>query len=437
MASQRTAVSMTLWFYRGLLLLATPGILLRLWWRGRREPGYRQRIAERFGAAEIGATAPVIWFHAVSAGEVIAAAPLVQRIAEQYPAHQVLVTTTTPTGAEQVATLFGDSVIHRYAPYDMTFAVKRFLRRVRPTVLILMETELWPNLIHLTAAGSTPICLINARLSARSARGYQKFRALSKPMLAQLTHISCQYPDHAQRFQTLGVEPQRITVAGNLKFDRSLPDDLEQRREELVRSCGLHDQLVWLAASTHSGEEAKILECFSHLRQQLPQLQLILAPRHPHRVVELEALAQPFGFSSERLSNCIDAPLKAPVDIVMVDQMGVLLPLYDLADVAFIGGSLIEFGGQNPIEAALVSTPTVSGPHCFNFTEIVEKLVGAGAMYQVSTVEELVATTSQLLCDRGLRERSGAAGFAEAAANRGASERVAQQLVELIGNAAH
>jgi 3-deoxy-D-manno-octulosonic-acid transferase len=169
----------------------------------------------------------------------------------------------------------------------------------------------------------------------------------------------------------------------------------------------------------------------------LPQLQLILAPRHPHRVVELEALARPFGFSSERLSHCIDAPLKVPVDIVMVDQMGVLLPLYDLADVAFIGGSLIEFGGQNPIEAALVSTPTVSGPHCFNFTEIVEKLVGAGAMYQVITVEELVATTSQLLCDRGLRERSGAAGFAEAEANRGVSRRVAQQLVELIGNAAH
>ena len=437
MTSQQAKPSMVLVLYRLLLWLATPFIVARLWWRGRREPAYRQRIAERFGAVDAAGLDAVIWFHAVSAGEVIAAAPLVRRIAAHYPERALLLTTMTPTGAEQAANLLGDVVTHRYAPYDMTFAVQRFLQRLRPSVLILLETELWPNLIHLTAARSIPIYLLNARLSERSAQGYARFGALSKPMLAQLTHVSCQYPDHAQRFQRLGVTAQRISVAGNLKFDRSVPADLMERRDELARACLLQDRLIWLAASTHSGEESQLLDSFQRLRKQKPNLQLILAPRHPHRVVEVEALLEPFEYRSARLSEILKSPLRDSVDVILVDQMGVLLPLYDLADVAFVGGSLIEFGGQNPIEPALVGTPVVSGPHCFNFTEIVEKLVAVGAMYQVATADELVATTLELLDDPQLRARSGAAGLAETEANRGVSEKVAQQLIQLIGDAAH
>ena len=431
-----TKVTPALRIYRGILLLATPFILLRLWWRGRREPDYRRRIGERFGFVGRSDGRPIICLHAVSAGEVIAAAPLIRRIANHCPQHQVLVTTMTPTGAEQVRGLLGDAVVHKYAPYDMTFAVKRYWQNVRPKVLVLMETELWPNLIHHAATESVPTCLINARLSARSARGYRRLAMLSKPMLAQLTHISCQYPAHAERFRSLGVDPQRLSVAGNLKFDRAVPEDLAPRRADLMNRCRLQGQLVWLAASTHSGEEAQILQCFEQLRIRFPQLQLILAPRHPHRAEELVQLGQAAGFQPRLLSSLTQAPLDAPAGVVIVDQMGVLLPLYDLADVAFVGGSLIPFGGQNPIEPALMRTPVVSGLHCFNFTEIVEKLVSAGAMFQVSSVVELAETTTELLNDAELRARAGAAGYAEAMANKGASARVAERLIQLIGNTA-
>ena len=409
---------------------------MRLWWRGRREPEYRRRLAERFGFVGLSDARSVIWFHAVSAGEVIAAAPLIRRIADHYPGDQVLVTTMTPTGAEQVAGLLGDVAVHRYAPYDMTFAVKRYWRAVQPRILVLMETELWPNLIHQAAMESVPTCLINGRLSVRSTQGYQRLAIISKPMLALLAHISCQYPAHAERFQSLGVDPQRLSVSGNLKFDRAVPEDLAQRRTDLIDLCQLQGQLVWLAASTHSGEESQVLQCFEQLRLRFPQLQLILAPRHPHRAESLVQLAQSFGYSAKCLSAMRESVSDTPVGVVIVDQMGVLLPLYDLADVAFVGGSLIPFGGQNPIEPALVCTPVVSGPHCFNFAEIVEKLVVAGAMYQATSVTTLVDTVAMLLDDAVLRERSGAAGYAEAMANKGASKRVAERLIQLIGDTA-
>ena len=435
MVSSHIKVSAALRLYRGFLLLATPFILMRLWWRGRREPEYRRRIGERFGFIALRGTRPVIWFHAVSAGEVIAAAPLIRRIAAQFPDDQVLVTTMTPTGAEQVDALLDDVVVHRYAPYDMTFAVKRYWRRVQPRILLLMETELWPNLILQAALESVPTCLINARLSARSMRGYRRFAIISKPMLALLEHISCQYPAHAERFQSLGVDPRRLSVAGNLKFDRGLPEDLDRKRSDIIAGCRLQGQQVWLAASTHHGEEGQVLQCLGQLRLRFPRLQLIIAPRHPHRAEALVALTELAGFTVGCLSTMLKSSEKTPVDVVIVDQMGLLLPLYDIADVAFVGGSLIPFGGQNPIEPALVRTPVVSGPHCFNFTEVAEKLVDVGAMYQVNSPATLTETVAMLLDDATLRERSGAAGYAEAMANRGASERVAKRLIELIGEA--
>jgi 3-deoxy-D-manno-octulosonic-acid transferase len=436
MAVAYIKVTPALRLYRGVLLFATPFILLRLWWRGRREPDYRRRIGERFGFVQLGDGRSTIWFHAVSAGEVIAAAPLIRSIADHYPQHQVLVSTMTPTGAEQVEALLGDVVLHRYAPYDINFAVARYWRNVRPKLLVLMETELWPNLIHQAATEAVPTCLINGRLSERSARGYRRLAILSKPMLAQLTHISCQYLAHAERFRGLGVDQQCLSVAGNLKFDRAIPEDLAVRRDELMARCQLQGQLVWLAASTHSGEENLILQCFEQLRRRFPQLRLILAPRHPPRAEELLALVQSAGFPSRRLSSLSELPLDGAAEVLIVDQMGVLLPLYDLADVAFVGGSLIPFGGQNPIEPALMRTPVVSGPHCFNFTEIVEKLVAAGGMYQIDSVASLAETTAKLLEDAELRERAGAAGYAEAMANKGASQRVADRLIQLIGNTA-
>ena len=255
-------------------------------------------------------------------------------------------------------------------------------------------------------------------------------------MLAQLTHVSCQYPAHAERFRSLGVDSQRLSIAGNLKFDRAIPEDLTARRDDLMTRCRLQGRPIWLAASTHSGEEAQILQCYEQLRAGFPQLQLILAPRHPHRAEELVQLSEAAGFQPRRLSSLTQSQLEAPAGVVIVDQMGMLLPLYDLADVAFVGGSLIPFGGQNPIEPALMRTPVVSGMHCFNFTEIVEKLVSVGAMFQVSSVAALAETIAKLLDDAELRSRAGAAGYAEAMANKGASERVAERLIELIGDTA-
>jgi 3-deoxy-D-manno-octulosonic-acid transferase len=424
--------------YRCLLWLALPVVLLRLWWRGRNDPAYKPRWRERFGVYPQPITPNSIWFHTVSAGESIAAAPLIRELAQRGELRSpLLVTTMTPTGSEQVTRLLGDCVQHCYAPYDFTFAVGRFLAHVQPRALILMETEIWPNLILQAKALGIPVVLMNARLSAKSARGYERFDWLGRPVLQAIDLIACQTEEHVERFQALGVAAERLQVVGNVKYDLDAPIDLAQRAAQIQARLGGEQQHSWIAASTHPGEEELVLLAHQQLLQTHEHLLLWLAPRHPNRLAELtpllDRLAQRMPGGWCRYTELVDqhADNVSQVSVVLVDQMGVLMPLYQLADVAFMGGSLIDHGGHNPIEPASLGTPVMTGAHHFNFAQVFADLMQAGAC--ITTDEDILADdVGQLLVDVEQRTVMGAAGAQVVQMNRGAKQRsvalVEQQL---------
>jgi len=427
------SAKMMRWIYPLILLLALPLVWLRLAWRARREPEYGKRRAERFGhVAESVRTGP-IWFHTVSAGETIAAAPLIrevtQLLARTPDAPPVLVTTMTPTGSAQVIERLGDLVDHCYAPYDFGFGVRRFYAQVRPRLLVLMETELWPNLIAEAHAHGVPVLLVNARLSARSAAGYAKLGGLTRRMLSQVDMIACQTQDHSDRFESLGAP--HTSVLGSVKFDVELPADFPAQVHQLGSQLGLIDSQVWIAASTHPGEDEIVLAVFTRLREQFPQLRLLLVPRHPVRADEVAALVT--GYSLARQSElCAGdmSPPTVPADVIIGDVMGSLLLLYGLAGVAFIGGSLVPLGGHNPIEPALCSVPAMSGPHQFNFTQAMQALEAAGAHVTVADGDELAAQLSAWLSEPAQAQGAGAAGGAVLTENRGAQARILNLLRE-------
>ncbi|MEM9622212.1 MAG: lipid IV(A) 3-deoxy-D-manno-octulosonic acid transferase [Pseudomonadota bacterium] len=416
------------WIYPIILWLALPLVWLRLQWRGRQDPTYKPRQAERFGAVPEAVQQQPIWFHTVSAGETIAAAPLIAQLSETYPDCPFLVTTMTPTGSQQVLQRLADQVDHCYAPYDFAFAVKKFFRRVQPRLLVLMETELWPNLIAEAHRRDIPVILVNARLSARSARGYARVASLTRRMLQQVSGIACQNAAHQKRFIDLGAPPQRVSVLGSVKFDVALPPDVERQSATLAQSLGLAGQAVWIAASTHPGEEQIVLKSFTRLRQQHPQLRLLLVPRHPNRADEVEQLIVAQGYSVQRQSCAQDQP----VDVILGDVMGTLLQLYGVAQVAFVGGSLVEVGGHNPIEPALHGLPIFSGPQQFNFVEPFAQLIDVGAVTTVYDAADLADGVSRLLQDTDERLRIGAQARAMVASNRGASARVMDMLGQQI-----
>ena len=343
---------MRLW-YSALLYLLLPLILLRLLWRSRRDPAYRQRLRERFG---LGAplphrSRPCIWVHAVSVGEVAAAEQLVRRLLARYPEYRLLVTTTTPTGAARVAALFGDRVQHRYLPWDLPGSVRRFLARTRPTLLLLVETELWPNLLAAATRSGSPAMLVNGRLSSRSARRYARWPGLSRAMLATLTDIICQTEADSERFLSLGASPEKLVVSGNLKFDRE-PDGAERAAlEDMRRRLGTAGRPVLVAGSTHEGEERAVLEAFRSVRQSCPDCLLVLAPRHPERCAAVAALCRAAGWRTVRLGD--SRTLQAGDAVLLVDTLGELALLYGLGAVAFVGGSLVPRGGHSLIEPAL------------------------------------------------------------------------------------
>lgn len=408
--------------YFVLLLLAWPWAVLRLHWRGRREPAYRERRAERFGRVPVGIPPGCIWFHTVSAGETIAAAPLIGRLAAAFPGLPFLVTTMTPTGSAQVRERLGGRVHHCYAPYDFPWAVRRFYAAVQPRLVVLMETELWPNLIGAAAARGVPVLLVNARLSERSARGYARVGGLTRPMLERLAWIACQYPDHARRFEALGAPPERVLVHGSVKFDAALPADHAQRVAALRARWGLGPAPVWIAASTHPGEEQAVLAAHARVTARLPGTRLILVPRHPPRADEVARLCAGAGLRVGRQSRADAQDVRA--DVVVGDTMGELLYLYGLADVAFVGGSLVEVGGHNPIEPALCGVPVVMGPVVFNFEDVVRAFRDAGGLAVVDDPEALAAVLVDWLGDAARRADAAARARAVVAANKGAGARL-------------
>lgn len=406
--------------YRIVLWLALPFVYLRLLLRARREPAYAVRRGERFGRVPEGIKPGAIWFHTVSAGESIAAAPLINKMISNLPLENFLVTTMTPTGSEQVRQHLGDGVDHCYAPYDFTFAVDSFLRKTQPRMLVLMETEIWPNLIMQANALDIPVMLINARMSERSARGYRRMSWLSRPVLGAITYIACQSPVHMQRFIDLGVDAGKISALGSVKYDLQLPQNLAKQASLLKTQLNLRTRPVWIAASTHPGEEEQIIQAHLLLRSRLPELCLLLVPRHPHRAGDIGALVSQHNLSWRASS---EGPTAGAYDVIVGDVMGQLLALYSLADVAFVGGSLIEHGGHNPIEPGLLGLPIVAGPADFNFAEVVSQLSEAGAYKKVASAEELSEVVGELLADGAERDNMGSKARSVIMNNVGATQR--------------
>lgn len=374
--------------YTLLLYLVLPFVPLKLLWRGIKQPEYRAHWAERFGFFKHQINKPVISIHCVSVGETHAAAPLIQALLKEYPDHQILITHGTPTGRETSTALFGDQVMRAYLPYDLPGAVKRFLSHFKPAMVILMETELWFNLIDQCHRQKVPAVLINARLSEKSAKGYAKVRTLTKTALSQQTLISAQTQADADRFNSFGVN---ASVSGNLKFDVAIAKHLITQGQMLKQNIG---KPVFVAASTREGEEALLIGTIQALIQQ--GIFVMLVPRHPQRFNEVAALLTANHLSFVRKSE-LDLSIPITQPIMLGDTMGEMASYYAAADVAFIGGSLLPLGGQNMIEPCAVGTPVLFGPHTFNFSLVANQIIEAGVGKRVQNAAALTKTVQELL----------------------------------------
>jgi 3-deoxy-D-manno-octulosonic-acid transferase len=405
--------------YTLLWLLALPLVPLRLWWRGRREPGYRARIGERFGRYDSRPPRPpVLWVHAVSLGETRAAAPLLARLTHAFPAATILLTHMTATGREAGRALDSRHIVQAWLPYDVPFAVRAFLAHFRPRAGLIMETELWPNLVAIAARAGVPLLLVNARLSERSAAGYARVAALARPMLGALSGIAAQSETDARRLAALGATD--VIVTGNLKFDVAVPEAALTLGRALRARFG-PGRAVWTAGSTRDGEEALILDAVA--ARPLPGNALtVLVPRHPQRFDAVAELLRARGVRYVRRSD--DAPVSPEARVVLGDTMGELLGYYAAADVAFVGGSLLPLGGQNLIEPIAVGRPTLFGPHMFNFAEAARGALAAGAAVEVADATALLAEVATLLGDAVRRDTMRKAALAFHAAHAGALDRL-------------
>lgn len=406
--------NMTRTVYTFLLYLLLPFTPFKLLWRARNQPEYLQHWRERYGFYSNSSNKPVIWLHCVSVGETRAAAPVVKTLLQQYPSHQILLTHTTPTGRATGEQLFGDSVTRVYLPYDVPFAVNRFLKHFKPAVGVLMETELWFNLIAACKQHQTPILLINARLSEKSARGYAKLGNLTREGLQSLSAIGAQTSQDAERLQALGSSNKvagnmgtgNISVMGNLKFDVEPPQDALTNGEKLRADLGATNRPVFLAASTRAdnndNEESLILEAIA--KANIPNLLTIIVPRHPQRFDEVENIIKKCGFIYQRRSN-LATRANQDIQVILGDSMGEMFTYYAACDVAFIGGSLLPLGGQNLIEACTMGKPVLIGPHTFNFAAICDDAVENGIALRVYNSTELASALKNLLDDISLRAK--------------------------------
>lgn len=404
--------------YTLTLYAMVPLLWLRLLWRGRRDAGYLRHLGERLG---FGPAVPGrgILVHAVSVGEVQAALPLIELILEREPrGGPVVLTTTTPTGRRRGESLFGGRVIRRYLPWDLPGAMRRFLSRTAPRAVVVLETELWPNLIHACAERSIPLIYANARLSARSAAGYRRFRRLIAPALARVTAVAAQTGEDAARLVEIGARADRVAITGNTKLDAAPPAAVRESGQLLRHRFG-ESRRVWIAASTHEGEEEMVLDAFARVRERAKGCLLILVPRHVERASRAAALARRRGYTVSLRSTGYDQVS----DVFLGDTMGELLVFYAASDLAFVGGSLVDVGGHNLLEPAMLGVPALTGPHTRNFANLAASLREAGAVRAVHGVEDLAGAVVELLRDPNRRHRMGEAGRNFVRANRGARDR--------------
>lgn len=396
--------------YTFFVYLIFPFVILRLLWRSISSTAYRQRIPERLGLVTLDSEKPIIWLHAVSVGETIAAKPLIEALISQYPDHRILMTTTTPTGSDRVKSLFSDRVMHVYFPYDLPEIIYRFLKRIKPQILIVVETEIWPNLYAACNKREIPIVIVNARLSEKSTKSYLKIKGLVAETLSYVDTIAVRSKADASSFKMLGAIEERIQLVGNIKFDIELDKQQIEQGRQRKDMWGV-ERLVWVAASTHAGEDEEILLIYEKLLKSFPNLLLILVPRHPERFDSVYQLclelnnkgiktlrhSQQKNQQNNYKNSYMDNDNQQQVNIILGDSMGEMQSWFATADVVFIGGSLVKTGGHNPLEAIAQGVPVVSGQYMFNFEDIVAELRESKLLTICATSSDIEDNLSRLL----------------------------------------
>ncbi|MCL4157991.1 UNVERIFIED_CONTAM: hypothetical protein GTU68_009024 [Idotea baltica] len=400
-----------------------PLVVARLKWLSRKNPGYGEDIRERFGHIPKRDDQP-LWIHAVSVGETIASEPLVKLIQETHPDWPILITNTTPTGAQQAKRLFGESVTRHFAPYDTPKAIHQFLDNARPRALVVMETELWPNWISVLSRKNIPVLVANARLSEKSAAGYARLGGMAKEMMASITRVAAQYDADAQRFLQLGSAKESVFVSGNIKADIEITETDRQLAQDEKNKISSQRTPILIAASTHPGEDEIVLDSFVQLRKEYPKALLYLVPRHPERADDVELLLnqRSLGFI-KRTTNKSDV---TPDDtVILCDKMGELRALFGVADIAIMGGTFVDHGGHNPLEPAAWGMPIVAGPSQRNFDSLFNEMESFEALVRSErTAEALSQTLVDLLGDGQRMQKTGAAALAYIQNQRGAVDRL-------------
>jgi 3-deoxy-D-manno-octulosonic-acid transferase len=416
-------------FYSCLFYLLIPFVLFRLLWRSFKAPAYRYRWRERFGFYTKKFPQGVVWFHAVSVGEAEALFPLVRQIQKQQPDLKLLITTTTPTGSARVQTVMQETVVHVYLPYDIPGAVKRFAQCFKPKLAVILETEIWPNLFARCGKDNIPLYIINARLSEKSSRGYQKVPALVRPALAQVNLIATQTQDDAKRFVAIGAESEKVKTLGNIKFDIAIPQAIIEQGLQL--KAGLFGgRFVWLIASTHKDEEVIFLRIYKAIKQKIPELLLVIVPRHPERFADVKKLCEQHQLNVVRRTE--DEGVNPETDVYLADTMGELKMLYAASDIAFVGGSMVPAGGHNILEAAAVGIPVMFGPYMANFKEIASGALNQHAAIQCQNEEDILNTILELYKQPAYRKELTETGKAFVSQNQGAIARICEILNQII-----
>ena len=409
-------------------LLAPVAIVLE-GWKALWNPEYRGRLRQRLGFVARQATPGCVWVHAVSVGEVQAAAALVRALKERFPSVDFVITTVTPTGAQRARALFGDTVRHCYLPYDLPGAVRRFLDRIAPRVAIILETEIWPTLYHALGRRRIPLVMASARVSTRSVDRYRRMASLFAETLSHGILIGAQTAADAERFRAIGAAPGRVRVTGNVKYDMEIPETTVEAGREFRARCGV-ERPVWIAGSTHEREEEAALAAHAAVRRRHPQALLILVPRHPQRFEAVRSLLRKRGQAfAQRSSGQVPTPEQS---VFLVDTLGELQMFYAASDVAFVGGSLVPVGGHNLLEPAVLGLPMLSGPYTQNAQDIADLLRECGALRVVGGEEELGQRVLEWIDDPALARQDGARGRSAVASSRGAVDRLVAMVAPLL-----
>jgi len=401
-----------------------------LYWliKGIGNRSYLDRLSQRFGFG-FPRLDRCIWVHAVSVGEVQAAVPLVKALIERFPDQKLVITTVTPTGAARVAALFGNKVEHCYIPFEFPNAIRSFFNSIRPRAAMIMETEIWPNLYRGCGVRSIPLILVSARISPKSVPGYRRLLPLIKDTLSHGIIIAAQSQADADRFINLGANPSRTWVTGNIKFDVALDPDVSHQGS-LLRDALFAERPVWVAASTHDGEEQQVLEAHRTLLERYPNLLLVLIPRHPERFSGVRELIKSRAFNV--VARTDEQPLNSSTEVFLVDTMGEVPLFFAASDIAFVGGSLVPIGGHNLLEPAALGVPIVTGPHLFNALEISEEFIALGACQVVTNPHELAQAISHLIDSPDDARRMGNKGLSLLEQNRGSLQRLLVLLEPLL-----